>query len=142
MIRSSPTGVLRGRNRSRIRRTRPRVTYYGYRYYDPVTGRFSGVSPRSETNTPSYMGKCASAGTDPRESDPRESFAFGCCQSKGGNRGFPRGKGWLPVKKSNSEEQSLLTHVSKKIRFACGFSRSPSSQNPVFQNGSGKRTGP
>jgi hypothetical protein len=48
----------------------------------------------------------------------------------------------LPVKKSNSEEHSLLTRVSKKIRFACDLSCSPSSQNPVFQNGSGKRAGP
>lgn len=48
MIRSSPTGVLRGRNRSRIRRTRPRVTYYGYRYYDPVTGRWPSRDPIGE----------------------------------------------------------------------------------------------
>ena len=48
MIRSLPTGVARVRNRLRIRRPRPGVTDYTYRYYDPLTGRWPSRDPIEE----------------------------------------------------------------------------------------------
>jgi RHS repeat-associated protein len=39
MILLSPQGVRRALGRSKNRRPRPGVAVYGYRYYDPITGR-------------------------------------------------------------------------------------------------------
>ena len=48
MNRSSPLGRSRPRNRSKIRHFRPRVAYYGYRYYDPQTSRWPSRDPIEE----------------------------------------------------------------------------------------------
>lgn len=48
MILLSPAGGRRARGRSNNRRPRPGVTYYGYRYYDPVTGRWPSRDPIEE----------------------------------------------------------------------------------------------
>jgi RHS repeat-associated protein len=40
VIRPLPSAELKSRIRPKIRRNRPGVAYYGYRYYDPVTGRW------------------------------------------------------------------------------------------------------
>ncbi len=47
MIRSSPTGNLRTRHRSKSR-SRPRVADYAYRWYDPLTGRWPSRDPIGE----------------------------------------------------------------------------------------------
>ena len=48
MIRSSPTRARRTRSRSKSRRPGPGVAVYGYRYYDPVTGRWPSRDPIGE----------------------------------------------------------------------------------------------
>ena len=48
MNRSSPPRRSRLRNRSKIRHFRPRVAYYGYRFYDPETGRWPSRDPIQE----------------------------------------------------------------------------------------------
>jgi RHS repeat-associated protein len=48
MNRSSPPRRSRPRIRSKIRHFRPGVPYYGYRYYDPVTGRWPSRDPIEE----------------------------------------------------------------------------------------------
>ena len=48
VIRSSPNGVRRVRHRLKIRRSRPGVAYYAYRYYDPLTGRWPSRDPIEE----------------------------------------------------------------------------------------------
>jgi RHS repeat-associated protein len=49
MILLSPQGVRRALGRSKNRRPRPGVAVYGYRYYDPVTGRWPSRDPIEET---------------------------------------------------------------------------------------------
>ena len=58
MIRSLPTGVARVRNRLRIRRPRPGVTDYTYRYYDPLTGRWPSRDPIGENGGVNLYGFC------------------------------------------------------------------------------------
>jgi hypothetical protein len=48
MVYSSPFGVHRGRKRPITRCPRPGVTCYGYRYYDPLTGRWPSRDPIGE----------------------------------------------------------------------------------------------
>jgi RHS repeat-associated protein len=48
MICSLPIGARRIRNCPKTRRSRPGVAYYGYRYYDPVTGRWPSRDPIEE----------------------------------------------------------------------------------------------
>ncbi len=95
MIRSSPTGVLRGRNRSRIRRTRPRVTYYGYRYYDPVTGRWPSRDPIEEEGGINLYGFVANDGVNKTDVLGNEYFLA----SSGPQYGGPGGtkQFWLGV---------------------------------------------
>jgi RHS repeat-associated protein len=48
MIRSSPTGGRRPRSRPKCRHPGPGVADYGYRYYDPLTGRWPSRDPIEE----------------------------------------------------------------------------------------------
>ena len=48
VILSSPTGARRVRIRPKSRVRRPRVAHYGYRYYDPATGRWPSRDPIEE----------------------------------------------------------------------------------------------
>ena len=49
MIYLSTAGGRRARGRSNSRRPRPGVPYYGYRWYDPVTGRWPSRDPIEES---------------------------------------------------------------------------------------------
>jgi RHS repeat-associated protein len=48
MSRLSPTGNRQARIRPKTRRPGPDVTYYAYRYYDPLTGRWPSRDPIEE----------------------------------------------------------------------------------------------
>jgi RHS repeat-associated protein len=48
MILLSPQGVRRALGRSKNRRPRPGVAVYGYRWYDPVTGKWPSRDPIEE----------------------------------------------------------------------------------------------
>ena len=48
MNRLSPTGNRQARRRPKARRPGPDVTYYAYRYYDPLTGRWPSRDPIEE----------------------------------------------------------------------------------------------
>ncbi len=68
MIRSSPTGSSQTRSDSKTRHSRPGVTYYGYRYYDPVTGRWPSRDPIEESgglNLYGFVGNDGIASIDP-----------------------------------------------------------------------------
>jgi RHS repeat-associated protein len=62
MILLSPQGVRRALGRSKNRRPRPGVAVYGYRYYDPVTGRWPSRDPFGEeggVNLYGFVGNAA-----------------------------------------------------------------------------------
>jgi integrase/recombinase XerD len=50
--------------RPKNRRSRPRVTYYGYRYYDPQTGRWSSRDPIEEKGGVNLYGFIGNNGTN------------------------------------------------------------------------------
>jgi uncharacterized protein RhaS with RHS repeats len=58
MTRLSQTGVRQRRTPLRCRRLRPGVADYGYRYYDPVTGRWPSRDPIGEEGGLNLYGFC------------------------------------------------------------------------------------
>ncbi len=64
MIRSSRSGNRRTRRNPKSRRSGPSVTYYGYRYYDPVTGRWPSRDPIGEKGGVNLYGFVGNAGVN------------------------------------------------------------------------------
>jgi RHS repeat-associated protein len=64
MIRSSPNCGRRTPRRPKSRRTSPCVAYYGYRYYDPLTGRWPSRDPIGETGGVNLYGFVGNNGVD------------------------------------------------------------------------------
>jgi RHS repeat-associated protein len=64
MIRSSPTGGRRPRSRPKCRHPGPGVADYGYRYYDPVTGRWPSRDPIGERGGVNLYGFVSNAAVE------------------------------------------------------------------------------
>ena len=67
MNRLSPTGYRQARSRPKTRRPGPDVTYYAYRYYDPLTGRWPSRDPIEEeggVNLYGFVGNDGISGVD------------------------------------------------------------------------------
>jgi RHS repeat-associated protein len=78
MISSSPTGRLRTRHRSKSR-VRPSVAYYGYRYYDPVTGRWPSRDPIEEEGGINLYGFVGNDGVNRIDVYGLYDFSEICC---------------------------------------------------------------
>jgi RHS repeat-associated protein len=119
----SPSGNLSASARkigSKNRRSRPRVAYYGYRYYDPQTGRWPSRDPIGERGGMNLYGFVGNDGVNLLDV---LGLLFHCDDCDGKNKGSSKAnvfsvritaqgmtdQDWLDFWKVNAVLQALLT---------------------------------